>query len=188
MAGEPELGEGDSGEWVSYLQKVLAHLGHPSESDGSFGAQTAAGVRAAQTAGGVEASGRVDLATWALLRGGVGGGEYKVSFYERPVVRDGAVVWSVRNDGPAPNTGERDQLTLSDVDTGNDLSVTVSTWAEELQPAATASRSTAVAELFQGTPSHEDTVYRLDVRLHIDGHGDEASVNFKMAYGQAVPA
>jgi peptidoglycan hydrolase-like protein with peptidoglycan-binding domain len=66
----PELREGDTGEWVSWLQRRLAELGHdPGRADGEFGPRTERAVKAFQERCGVPATGVVDTATWAWLFG-----------------------------------------------------------------------------------------------------------------------
>jgi len=66
----PELSQGSSGEWVTYLQQCLAHLGYdPGSIDGDFGPRTERAVAAFQAACGLSEMGTVDSATWNLLSG-----------------------------------------------------------------------------------------------------------------------
>jgi Putative peptidoglycan binding domain len=66
----PELSRGSSGEWVTYLQQCLEHLGYqPGSIDGEFGPRTEQAVAAFQAAYGLSEIGRVDSATWSLLTG-----------------------------------------------------------------------------------------------------------------------
>src|SRR3954468_10242131 len=67
---EPTLRQGSSGDWVSYLQQVLAQVGYdPGPIDGSFGSGTAQAVAAFQAATGLTADGIAGPATWAALLG-----------------------------------------------------------------------------------------------------------------------
>jgi peptidoglycan hydrolase-like protein with peptidoglycan-binding domain len=64
----PELREGDTGEWVAWLQRRLAELGHdPGRDDGEFGPRTERAVKAFQERCGLPATGVVDSGTWAWL-------------------------------------------------------------------------------------------------------------------------
>lgn len=70
MAGEPTLGAGDTGDWVSYLQQVLEYLGHGSGfTAGVFDDTTATAVRTAQQAYSLPVSGTCDDPTWTALSG-----------------------------------------------------------------------------------------------------------------------
>lgn len=72
MADNPDLLEGEQGEWVTYLQQLLERSGHPpGAEDGWFGPKTASAVRAFQEASGRTADGLVGQQTWGLLEGGV---------------------------------------------------------------------------------------------------------------------
>jgi peptidoglycan hydrolase-like protein with peptidoglycan-binding domain len=68
MAGEPNLSPGDTGEWVSYLQQMLAHNGYPVTADGNYGNATSEALDQFQQAHGIN-TGSVDSTTWALLTG-----------------------------------------------------------------------------------------------------------------------
>jgi peptidoglycan hydrolase-like protein with peptidoglycan-binding domain len=68
MAGEPNLSPGDTGEWVSYLQQMLAHNGYPVEADGNYGNATSQALDQFQQAHGIN-TGSVDSTTWGLLTG-----------------------------------------------------------------------------------------------------------------------
>lgn len=68
-AGEPLLQRGSHGPSVARLQSRLTAAGFPCGSDGEFGPQTEAQVRAFQTARGLEADGVVGAATWRALIG-----------------------------------------------------------------------------------------------------------------------
>jgi cell wall-associated NlpC family hydrolase len=64
----PELRNGDGGEWVTYLQQMLAAAGYdPGVADGEFGERTAYAVRQLQAAGSASQSGIADYGTWGLL-------------------------------------------------------------------------------------------------------------------------
>jgi peptidoglycan hydrolase-like protein with peptidoglycan-binding domain len=74
MADEPELALGDSGDWVEYLQELLAERGYqPGGLDGHFGVGVEYAVRALQTAAGLHVNGVVDAATWSVLIAGYAG-------------------------------------------------------------------------------------------------------------------
>jgi peptidoglycan hydrolase-like protein with peptidoglycan-binding domain len=50
MADEPDLHEGTEGEWVTYLQQWLTHLGfYAGTVDGSFGPVTQEAVNTLQS-------------------------------------------------------------------------------------------------------------------------------------------
>src|SRR3954454_15896008 len=67
---EPTLRQGSSGDWVMYLQQVLAQVGYdPGPIDGSFGSGTAQAVAAFQAAAGLTADGVAGPVTWAALLG-----------------------------------------------------------------------------------------------------------------------
>ncbi len=68
MAGNPDLREGEQGEWVTYLQQLLERSGHsPGAEDGWFGPKTASAVCAFQKANGHSPDGAVGQQTWGLL-------------------------------------------------------------------------------------------------------------------------
>ena len=70
MADEPELSRGASGEWVQYLQQLLARWGYsPGSVNSEFADSTEEAVRAFQSAAGLNAYGVVSTATWAALIG-----------------------------------------------------------------------------------------------------------------------
>lgn len=60
--------QGDRGELVRFIQQALCEAGQTVKADGVFGAQTAAAVRAVQSAHGLDADGIVGPKTWAVLR------------------------------------------------------------------------------------------------------------------------
>jgi Putative peptidoglycan binding domain len=63
----PELSKGAKGDEVLWLQEHLASAYPTQEVTGLYGAQTAANVRAFQTAHGIAAGGVAESATWAAL-------------------------------------------------------------------------------------------------------------------------
>ena len=70
MADEPELSRGASGEWVQYLQQLLARWGYsPGSVNSEFADSTEEAVRAFHSAAGLNADGVVSTATWAALIG-----------------------------------------------------------------------------------------------------------------------
>jgi peptidoglycan hydrolase-like protein with peptidoglycan-binding domain len=69
MAGEPTLRSGESGEWVTYAQQLLAGFGYSLEADGQFGAAMEDAVRRFQESVGLQASGVIDESTWPRLNG-----------------------------------------------------------------------------------------------------------------------
>ncbi len=62
-----ELGEGDRGEDVKYMQELLWQKGYVLETDGIFGAKTADDVADFQRSRGLTTTGRCDEATWEAL-------------------------------------------------------------------------------------------------------------------------
>lgn len=104
MADEPELSRGASGEWVKYLQQLLARWGYsPGSVNSEFADSTEEAVRAFQSAAGLNADGVVSTATWAALIGdaaasssssgsGSGSGDVPQEFVDaapRPTCRSG---------------------------------------------------------------------------------------------------
>lgn len=70
MSGEPTLATGDTGEWVTYLQQLLTHLGMGGGlATGVFDATTADAVRQVQQRYSLPATGTCDEPTWAVLVG-----------------------------------------------------------------------------------------------------------------------
>ncbi len=68
MADEPDLQQGAEGEWVTYLQQWLAHLGfYGGTVDGSFGPTTEEAVNAARSHYSIDESGAVSTETWHLI-------------------------------------------------------------------------------------------------------------------------
>ena len=68
MADEPDLAYGSEGEWVTYLQQWLAHLGHyDGVADGSFGPVTQQAVSAVQAQYVIGDGGAVGAETWHLI-------------------------------------------------------------------------------------------------------------------------
>jgi hypothetical protein len=66
----PELREGDTGEWVEYLQQLLEYNGFPpGRQDGQFDSGTAAALRACQESRGLDVTGIADQPTWVALDG-----------------------------------------------------------------------------------------------------------------------
>jgi len=63
----PELASGRKGDQVLWMQEHLASAIPAQETTGVFGSQTAANLRAFQTAHGIAASGVADAATWTAL-------------------------------------------------------------------------------------------------------------------------
>jgi len=70
MADEPTLQKGQSGEWVKYLQQVMAHYQFwNGVADGEFGDDLEAAVIRVQQTYGITTDGVVRAATWAVLTG-----------------------------------------------------------------------------------------------------------------------
>ncbi len=63
----PELHSGNKGDQVLWMQEHLASAIPEQETTGTFGSQTAANLRAFQTAHGIPPSGVADAATWGAL-------------------------------------------------------------------------------------------------------------------------
>jgi hypothetical protein len=86
------LRQGDSGEWVTYLQQMLSYQGLPVQKmDGEFGAVTHGQVLQFQQSQGLTADGFVGKTTWAALG----------------LVEDSAAAQSGGTAGPAPDGGSR---------------------------------------------------------------------------------
>jgi len=71
MAGTTQTQYGDTGNRVLQVQCMLVNRGYgvgSSGVDGQFGTDTEAGVKAFQTAKGLEVDGQVGPQTWAALR------------------------------------------------------------------------------------------------------------------------
>jgi hypothetical protein len=68
MSDEPELKQGAEGEWVTYLQQWLNHLGYYEGAvDGQFGPVTQEAVNTAQGQYGIGDNGAVGDETWHLI-------------------------------------------------------------------------------------------------------------------------
>ena len=68
MSTNPELRQGEKGEWVSHLQQMLEDAGYsPGAIDGDFGPKTEAAVRAYQEAYQLTIDGVVGPETWGQL-------------------------------------------------------------------------------------------------------------------------
>lgn len=71
MADEPTLKKGQNGEWVKYLQQVMAyHQFWNGHADGEFGDALEAAVIRVQQTYQIAADGVVNAATWAIFTGG----------------------------------------------------------------------------------------------------------------------
>jgi peptidoglycan hydrolase-like protein with peptidoglycan-binding domain len=74
MPDEPSLSKGQSSEWVTYLQQLLAYVGYWNGGEtGEFDDALEQAVIAFQSANGLTADGQVGDATWAALTGSAGG-------------------------------------------------------------------------------------------------------------------
>jgi peptidoglycan hydrolase-like protein with peptidoglycan-binding domain len=70
MSDEPELQKNQSGEWVVYLQQLLAHAGYwQGDTDGEFGDDLEYAVTQYQSAFGLSADGVVRHDMWDALTG-----------------------------------------------------------------------------------------------------------------------
>lgn len=68
MSEMPRLARGDEGEWVTYLQEVLASRGYETgSSDTTFDAALEDVVRQFQADSGLTEDGVVDTRSWAVL-------------------------------------------------------------------------------------------------------------------------
>lgn len=95
MADEPELVKYQSGEWVQYLQQLLANAGYWSQdADGEFGDDLEQAVMQLQSAYGLSGDGVVRADTWGVLTGEGGqssedGGQSSEDPDERQVLING---------------------------------------------------------------------------------------------------
>jgi hypothetical protein len=64
----PTIARGSRGDWVVWAQEHLNGAGQTVAVTGNFGAQTQAAVRGYQTSHALPATGKLDPATWPLLR------------------------------------------------------------------------------------------------------------------------
>jgi peptidoglycan hydrolase-like protein with peptidoglycan-binding domain len=69
------LGEGDKGAAVVDLQRLLSKRGFPTDTDGSFGPNTAASVKKFQAANNIVQNGQVGVTTLKALESAQGGGQ-----------------------------------------------------------------------------------------------------------------
>lgn len=70
MADEPALSKGQSSEWVTYLQQLLAYAGYWNGGEtGEFDDALEEAVKQYQSAAGLTADGQVGPATWNALTG-----------------------------------------------------------------------------------------------------------------------
>lgn len=67
VEGRPLLQEGDAGDAVADLQRLLTGAGFPCAGDGHFGPRTGQAVRDFQASAGLDADGVVGPRTWAAL-------------------------------------------------------------------------------------------------------------------------
>ena len=76
MAGEPTLNSGDTGDWVTYLQQLLEHLGLGTGfTAGTYDETTVTAIRQVQQQHALETTGCCDETTWAALTGTTVGGQ-----------------------------------------------------------------------------------------------------------------
>src|ERR1051325_7291388 len=164
----PELHQGDSGEWVTYLQGLLEQAGFPPGSaDGHFGHRTEQAVKEAQWAHGLSPTGVVDVDTWARLgataapswaeEGTVDPNEatyVDIVFKEHPQFIDDYVRWVGVNRGNrfAPSSVAFDLCTMDDMST-------VVTAGQDLPPGATYE---ARLDL---TPYYQEGEHEITIRL-----------------------
>jgi peptidoglycan hydrolase-like protein with peptidoglycan-binding domain len=88
MSDEPELQKNQSGEWVQYLQQMLAHNGYSQgDTNGELGDELEYAVKQYQSAYGLTADGVVRQDTWDALTGRAthsGGSEHDDEIYLDP--------------------------------------------------------------------------------------------------------
>jgi peptidoglycan hydrolase-like protein with peptidoglycan-binding domain len=76
MAQQPTVSAGDTGEWVTYLQQMLAyHQVGSGFQEGDYCPATEQAVSALQQRHGLAVTGQCDEATWAALTGEPEAGE-----------------------------------------------------------------------------------------------------------------
>ncbi len=78
----PTLAQGNKGEAVRELQRMLRSLGYTLEIDGKFGPITVQCVKSFQGTAGLTRTGVVDAQTWAALDAAVSGGRYTVIIHD----------------------------------------------------------------------------------------------------------
>jgi hypothetical protein len=106
-ADRPVLRIGDRGPWVAVVQDRLSGWTTQLVTDGIFGPRTEAAVLAAQSDGGLPATGVVDAATWERLVGGPSSLPTE-SMLDDPILVDvdGATrVLPILGGGPVPRLG-----------------------------------------------------------------------------------
>lgn len=108
MAGEPTLNSGDSGDWVTYLQQLLEHIGVGTGFvAGVFDEITLAAVRVAQQQFSLSPTGCCDEGTWAAIVARAHGG---AAAAEGQAPNDIAV--SMQDEVAAPD----EQIALTELD------------------------------------------------------------------------
>jgi peptidoglycan hydrolase-like protein with peptidoglycan-binding domain len=185
MANEPTLRAGDTGEWVTYLHQMLTYHGHSTSDSETFDPGTESSVQRLQEHHGLPVTGVVDESTWAALLSEPQPEHYKLTFAEPPTIRDGALVWTVRNEGPGKASQYVNKAAFTDLDSGTEVCDVQLTPTEEIEPHATQESFPITADML-GQDMHDGKRYRADVTTHLDGEGDTASVEFTFQHGQLV--
>ena len=110
MAGEPTLNSGDTGDWVTYLQQLLEHLGIGTGfAAGVFDETTATAVRAVQQQHSLGTTGCCDEPTWAALTARAHGGQ-PTEQHDDHIPHDIAV--SIQDEVAAPS----DEISLTELE------------------------------------------------------------------------
>jgi peptidoglycan hydrolase-like protein with peptidoglycan-binding domain len=185
MANEPTLRAGDTGEWVTYLHQMLAHHGHTTSETETFDPATESSVQRLQEHHGLPVTGEVDERTWAALLGEPEPEHFKLTFAERPAIRDGSLVWTVRNEGPGKASQYVEDVNVVDLDSGTQICGVQLTPTEEIEPQQTQESFPITGEML-GHDVQEGKRYRADITTHLYGDGDTASVEFTVQHGQLV--
>ena len=183
MAGEPALKEGDTGEWVTYLHHMLAYHGHATSTTEVYDQGTAHSVRRLQQQHHLAQTGEMDEKTWSALLGDAQPEEFRLVFAERPVVHDGNLVWTLRNDGPGRASQFVEHASFVDLDSGQEVGSIEVTRTSEIEVRHTVDSFPVTAEEMSYC-LHEGKRYRVDLTTHLYGNGDQASLEFTVEGGR----
>jgi hypothetical protein len=185
MAGEPELREGESGEWVTHLQGYLQHYGYQLELTGHFDGPTSDALAQFQQYVGLTPTGVADAPTWAALEGTTVG-EVAQATTEQVAeavqthayvelvgeidVREGLILYMVANNGGqvASNVHYGMQVMRENPSGGEEQVFDSAEVGDDLHPGSTADR-------FVYTPTFEDGTY--NVWLDINSGSNELKTN-----------
>ena len=141
------LGDRDgTGDWLQYLHQLLVRHGYATGTAEVYDEATEQAVRAFQGQYGLPETGVADAGTWHALQFEPGSNwtDFRLAFQEFPGVRDGALVWTLRNDGPYPASQFVEHATFVDYDTADEAGTATRTAALRATSRPSRARTTRV--------------------------------------------